>query len=157
MTRRWLIPLVLLLAVPSCACSRPDDFASASTLCPAQEASGPGTYSGNDKAPIPQVYGKVVKLSPVGPPLKFDPTPIEVEARSVHYRGAVVDDLVQPSAGDIKELFVSGKPLTLESSDLGSGCLDTKELGPVRVLFKSSMISEEITLVLSEEQLQKLE
>lgn len=159
MTKRWLIQLalLLLLAVLFATCSQPNGSASASALCPAQEASGSGTYSGNEGAPIPQVYGKVAKLSSVGPPLKFDPTTLEVEARSVHYRGTVIGDFVQPSAGGIKELFVSGKPLTLESSALGSGCLDTKELGRVRVLFKNSMMNEEITLVLSGEQIKKLE
>ena len=126
-------------------------------LCPPQAASSAGVFAGSENGRIQTVYGQVAKLESVGPPLELTNVDIGVELSRVYYGGAVSGPYVVPSAGAIGQLMIDGKVLDINNADISTGCLDTKDLGQILILFDNSFGSKAVTVVMTEEQISKLD
>jgi len=125
--------------------------------CPPPPVAGHGTFSGSASHPIPTVYGKVSVLESKGPPMEFTTTEREVVLSGVHYEGTVADTHVVPTAGNIEELRIDGEIVDMESGDISTGCLTTAKFGKVLILFENPMMSEAVTVVMTEVQIKKLD
>lgn len=126
-------------------------------ICPPQAASGAGVFAGSENGRIQTVYGQVAKLESVGPPFELTKTDLGVELSQVYYGGAVSGPYVVPSAGAIGQLMIDGKVLEFNNGDISTGCLDTKDLGQILILFDNSFMSKAVMVVMTEEQIRKLD
>lgn len=111
--------------------------------------------AGSADAPLRVVEGDTAFLQRAANPLKFNRTASRVELHGVHYDGQVHAQYTVPMHGGLRTIQIDGRPIPLRDGNIEAGCIDTKLLGHVIVLF-SGAETVTATVVLTQEQIDRL-
>jgi len=124
-------------------------------LLPAVSGNGAGISTGSADSPLRVVDGNTALLQRAENPVKFTKTTSRVELRGVYYDGALFGDYTVPRVGGLRTLRIAGQPVPLRDGTIDGGCVDTKSLGHVIVLFSGAQ-SVTATVLLTQEQIDLL-
>jgi hypothetical protein len=101
---------------------------------------------------------KLMQASDEGDQISFRTVGIAASMKRVFYRGReMTGGYAKVREGKVGEVTVGGVKLELNASEFAEGALDTKALGPVRLLFRTPMDFEEgFFLIVTDKQLADL-
>ena len=124
-------------------------------MLPPPTGNGAAMSAGSADVPLRVVEGNTGFLQRAENPLKFNNTASRVELRGVHYDGAAFAQYTVPMHGGLRTLHIDGRPIPLRGGTIEAGCIDTKALGNVIVLFSGT---ETVTasVVLTQDQIDRL-
>ena len=121
-------------------------------MLPPPKGNGVPMSTASADAPLRVVEGHTAFLQRATNPLKFNNTASRVELRGVYYAGEAFGGHTVPVHGGIRTLQIDGRPVPLRDGTIDAGCVDTKTLGHVIVLF-SGAETVTATVVLTQEQI----
>jgi hypothetical protein len=124
-------------------------------LLPPPTGNGAAISTGSAEAPLRVVEGNTAFLQRAANPLKFNTAASRVELRGVHYDGQAFAQYTVPMHGGLRTIQIDGRPIPLRDGKIEAGCIDTKPLGHVIVLF-SGTETVTATVVLTQEQIDLL-
>lgn len=102
--------------------------------------------------------GTLVTLDDKGSELQFGITGISFDFKEFYFEGVVTGEhsLAEVSGGEVKEVIMGGKQVTLTQNNFSEGSIHTKEFGAIKILTTANLFSPCVLLIVTPEQIKMI-